>query len=135
MRTNIRSRLLAATLPALALACGGGSTEPLAECTIEPIELSVAGGTRPWISWDPPCRLGYLTVQRPLPPSLGSLGVEPQWTIRSDGRAIAPPVRYGVAPRGATELVTPRQLVGGVSYSVVVDRNGGGVLGSGIFTP
>jgi hypothetical protein len=134
MRSNTRSRLVAAALLGFVPACGGGSTEPPAACT-GPVTVSVSGGTTPTISWTPDCGLGYLTVHRPLPPSLGFVGVEPLWTIRADGPLIGPSVRYGVRPRAATEVVAPRQLVAGQSYSVVVDFSGQGVLGSRTFTP
>lgn len=132
MHCNAGPRLFAACL-GFASACGDGPTERLAECT-EPVTVSVTAGTTPMISWTPACGIGFLTVRRPVSVTTG-FEMEPQWTISSDGRLIGPPVRYGVRPRGTTQPVAPRQLVAGVSYDVVVDMSGQGVLGSHFFTP
>jgi hypothetical protein len=88
----------------------------------------------PTISWTPACGVGYLTVQRHFSSTSG-FEVEPQWTIRSDERGMGPSVGDGVRPRGSTEVVAPRQLVAGQSYSVVVAHSDESVLGSELFSP
>jgi hypothetical protein len=133
MHTKLRSRLAAIALLGVALACGGG-TEPLAECT-EPVDVSVTTGTTPTISWTPACGVGYLAVRRPLPPSLGVLEMAPVWIIRANERLIGSPVRYGIRPRGTSEVVAPEALLAGRPYDVVVDMSGQGVLGGRAFTP
>jgi hypothetical protein len=133
MRPGARSRIMAATLLGAGVACGDGGTEPLRACS-EPIQVSVSAGTSPTISWTPACGVGYLTVRRPLPPSTGG-GVDPQWTIRSDGQRIGSSVRYGVRPPGTVEVVAPQPLLAGQSYGVVLGHSDESFLGSFIFTP
>jgi hypothetical protein len=132
LRIRIDLRLVSVPLLGVLLGCGS-TTEPLPACS-GAVSVTVTGGTTPTIEWAPACGASLLTVAQPLPPSLGFVGEEARWMIRTDGRLIEPPVRYGRTPRGAVVSVPPQQLEAGRTYRAFVS-NGPTVLGSTTFTP
>jgi hypothetical protein len=101
-------------------ACSDEPTEPseLPECTQE-VVLRVGEGTTPSFSWTPACKLFFLLVE----PAQGG---EDLWSIITPGgNRLGPPVRYGIIPPDAEELVAPRPLLRGTTYNVVVFRHTG----------
>ena len=103
------------------------------ECT-GPVSVSVSGGTEPFITWTPACRVSGLLVESE---------DDDVWFVTS-GRAngIAPGVRYGVVPAtAAADMDTPLvPLATGQTYLAGVGRyigpEGGFVLaGTTSFTP
>lgn len=133
----VAARLAVVSVLAIALgACSGdeSATEPaeLPECT-GTVALRVGPGTTPEFSWQPACRLASVLVE----PTQRGLGGD-HWSIYSEANTIAPPLRYGVTPQGATLRRDPRSLSAGVQYRVVVRwREGGDERGLAIqaFTP
>ncbi|MDQ3996155.1 MAG: hypothetical protein M3303_03970 [Gemmatimonadota bacterium] len=129
---RINCRLIVVALVAAGLACGGGTTEPLAACS-GAVTVTVTGGTTPTIGWTPECGADFLMVAEPLPPSVG-FAEEPRWVIGADARLIEPSVRYGRTPNGVQELLVAHQLEVGRTYRASV-RNGPTFLGAATFTP
>lgn len=123
-------------LPLLALAalgCGGDDDEPAAplpRCT-GAVEVTVGTGTTPTISWTPRCLVTRISVYQPLS------AANERWRVLSTA-GIAPDVRYGTTPRGATLVVGPDPLVAGTEAAVellVQDDFSGQVVGGTGFTP
>jgi hypothetical protein len=130
--------MLAALLAASAGACGDDSTGPdrLAACS-DAVTVAVGPGTTPDISWTPRCGAALLAVEE-----VGaSSGLEIKWHVLALESLLEPPIRYGVAPDGAVDIIAlpPTPLVSGRTYRVTVHGRGAGLsfveLGSATFTP
>ena len=97
-----------------ALACSSDPAAPdsdLEACT-GPVTVHVSAGTSPTFDWEPECRLFFINVER---------GAGDEWLVHSEGEnAIAPPVRYGEVPSGATERAPAVPLEPGVTYDVTL---------------
>ena len=136
MRHAMR-RLRSAVLTAAALAGAGcGDDDPagpdgLSRCTGD-LVVSVSGGTTPTISWTPACAAYALIVEE---------GASDRWFLRATSAAgIAPGVRYGTVPPGASGDGEPAvPLVAGRTYDVGVFRgtadNNATLAGTSVFTP
>lgn len=131
-RQQAVSALVLAVLAMAAVACSDddatGSSLP--ECSSS-VNLTVTGGNQPVFSWTPECRLFSVGVE------LTSTG-EDQWLVVSESgeNTIAPGVRYGQTPEGATQAIAPRNLIPGETYIVVaisVVSNIQGLAGSAEF--
>ena len=110
-------RLLLALAVLFAAACKDGSgPKPLPFCS-EVRGVIVSVGTTPTISWTPACLAATVVVMRA--PSDASQPPAAVWSITSDG-GIAPDVRYGVTPPGATVTHAAEPLASGVLHSVNV---------------
>lgn len=82
------------------------------------VALSVTPGTEPTFQWSPSCEVVELQVYQ---------GGHVVWTVHAfGGRSFAPPVRYGIAPEGATEQGGPEPLQSGVTYRVFIHEPGPG---------
>ena len=113
----LRTALL--TTVALAAAGCGDDDDPagpddLAPCTGD-VTVSVSAGTTPTFSWSPACRAYGLIVEE---------GASDRWLLVATGSAgIAPGVRYGTVPAGASQRGEPAvPLVAGRAYDVTVFR-------------
>jgi hypothetical protein len=118
----------------LCTACSKGDSpaepEILAACTRIDI-VTVSPGTTPEFDWSPRCRVGSILVE-PVPRGIGD-----RWSIRADTNAIAPPLRYGVAPVGVV-IHGPYPLETGIQYRLVIATRGdvtGEAFAIRLFTP
>ena len=128
----VRTALFATAV--LAAGCGdddAAGPDGLAPCT-GTVTVSVSAGTTPTFSWAPACAAYGLIVEE---------GASDRWFLRATGAAgIAPGVRYGTVPAGASEdgeAAVP--LVAGRTYDVSVFRgttdNNATLAGNAEFTP
>ncbi len=102
---------------ALALSCGCDSTAPadLDDCPAA-VTVAVGSGTTPTFSWQPTCRLFFLSVE---PADAGT----DLWIVITEGEnGISPPVVYGAVPAGATQLASAATLQPGTAYKVSLVR-------------
>lgn len=125
----------AAAALSIALIAGNGcSTQGpnLPACT-GPVTVTATSGTSPTFSWTPACQLEGLTVALPGPGAI-------VWSVASPNQtnSIAPSVRYGRTPAGATLVTGATALSAGSSYGVTLfvfdDGHGGSVQAAGSLT-
>ncbi len=127
------SAVLVAVLVAVlsASACGGGSTSSVnsnALCT-SVVFADITAGTTPTITWTPSCRVAFISIAN-------ANNGDVQWAVGLPA-GFSPPVKYGVAPTGATTSTGPITLVTGTAYTLTLFTNfsAGGAVGGGTFTP
>jgi hypothetical protein len=77
----------------------------------------VGPGTTPTFSWTPACLAGSVIVLRAAP--VGDRPAGTVWSVTSES-GIAPGLRYGVTPSGATVTHAAEPLTSGVLHSVNV---------------
>jgi hypothetical protein len=124
-------------LGAVVAACGDSTGNDGVLACEGAVTVQVGSGTSPQISWTPVCRLFLVLVE-----DAGGMGGD-QWAVESDSsNSIAPPVRYGTIPPGATDEITlPVTLQAGHAYRVNVFRftgpghEDGVLIGQANFTP
>lgn len=130
-----------AALPAIviqiAVACDGGRatrahTLPKCDGSVDSMVVGVGVRVTPTFGWEPECRMAATVVVR-------TSDFEQMWFVDSDW-ALAPGLRYGEVPRGATVLVAAKPLMAGVEYEVALLPPAAGadllpILGSKRFTP
>ena len=111
---TVRAILLWVLLPAVAIACDGG-TSLGPECTN--VSIQVSAGTTPTFTWTAECRASALRVYR----------TTLIWSVEALPNAVGvpvpfgPPVTYGVTPP-STSASAPEPLVAGVEYVVALDH-------------
>jgi hypothetical protein len=118
------------------LACNG-STSPAESCN-GTIQVTVQpDGANPTFDWAPACGISRVTVTRVSAQPDDPLTIVWAFTV-PESSPIAPTIRYGTAPSGATITVQPKALAVGVQYRVEVSQTlGGDVLtasGNTVFT-
>jgi hypothetical protein len=105
-------------LPFVALmACGGDEPVAPPPACRESVTLSVVAGPTPTIDWTPKCTVYGLMVIQP------QAQMTLRWEITSEV-GIAPGLRYGQAPRGATVGAAPEVLLAGEDAIVQVYLKG-----------
>jgi hypothetical protein len=103
----------------------------------EPLNVLVSPGVTPSITWSPRCGISQLIV---MSESRFGEPVAMVWGFTvSELTPLGPGVRYGQAPRGATEMMPAQPLRAGASYRVWVSFVVGGDVisadGERIFVP
>ena len=95
--------------------CSDGATGPdnIEPCTVNSVTVSVSSGTTPTFTWTPACRVLMLLVEQE---------ATDQWLLEATGDGIAPGVRYGTVPPGATARDPAIPLQAGTTYEVILFR-------------
>jgi hypothetical protein len=122
---------------ALILSGCTGTTSPITEGCIQNVEIAVLPEANPAFAWAPSCGISSLSVVTvPSDPGVSEVTM---WAFSvPENSPIAPGIRYGSAPNGATVWTQSRPLVTGMTYRVRValTLGGDGLLGHGehVFT-
>ena len=94
-------------------ACAADKTlEPVVPCTA-PVQMTLTFQTALDIAWSPRC--GVARIDIVAPPSQGLLVY---WGVTSTSATIAPTVRYGNTPPGATVTHAPALIMSGATLAV-----------------
>jgi hypothetical protein len=104
-----------AIILALTLAAGSckSGTEPVGPCNTVVAVAATASAT-PEITWDPAC--GVVRVRVSVAVTDGAT----LWSIGSNASDVYPPIRYGVVPAGAVEVVAAEPLPPGTRPHVTL---------------
>ena len=131
-----RARVFVGMLVCSTVACGK-STAPL--MTLRPCEgpltVAVSAGMHPSITWTPQCAVNRIVVDDV---NLVLDRFATNWGVVLSTGQFGPPVEYGIAPEGASTVVSPFPLETGKTYRVTVMRTGETISlssGSATFTP
>ena len=128
-RRPIRTRATAAKMLLALVGCGDGVSGSGGCPGL--VTVTAGSGTTPEFGWSPSCEARMLVVEDP---SVAQ-GQGRTWQFTGVFR---PPIRYGVLPVGAGEIIPAEPLVVGTRYLVTVFREGETFpreVGSASFTP
>jgi hypothetical protein len=106
------------------------SSAPLIPCA-ESVTLSATRGTTPTIRWSPSCLAGSIIVE-PLPLSQG---FDTHWSVAAGTDLLAPGLRYGRLPGGATQNHAAIPLDPAEPYTVLLFSAEGELIAEREFTP